>query len=72
MTAEQIEDFIIHQMKMSHIYQPVMLKVILEAGGVDALKGRRCGPRVTWNRIPDGIRDAVVKMALDRSDLSLC
>lgn len=33
MTAEQIEDFILHQMKMSHIYQPVMLKVILEAGG---------------------------------------
>jgi putative transposase len=25
---------------------------------------------VTWNRIPDEVRDAVVKMALDRTDLS--
>jgi ATP adenylyltransferase len=33
MTAEQLEDFINHRMRMSHIYQPVMLKVLLENGG---------------------------------------
>ena len=41
-----------------------------QQGGVDALEDRRCGPKVTWNRIPDDVRDAVVKMALDRTDLS--
>ena len=33
MTAEDIEDFIQNQMKMTHIYQPVMLKIILSEGG---------------------------------------
>ena len=41
-----------------------------QQGGVDALEDRRCGPKVTWNRIPDEVREAVVKMALDRTDLS--
>jgi transposase InsO family protein len=41
-----------------------------QQGGVDALEDRRCGPKVTWNRIPDDVREAVVKMALDRTDLS--
>ena len=39
-------------------------------GGARALEDRRSGPKVTWNRIPDEVRDAVVKMALDRTDLS--
>lgn len=33
MSADQLEYFIKHQMRMSHIYQPVMLKVLLENGG---------------------------------------
>ena len=33
MSACQLEYFITHQMRMSHIYQPVMLKVLLENGG---------------------------------------
>ena len=33
MPADQLEYFIKHQMRMSHIYQPVMLKVLLENGG---------------------------------------
>ena len=41
-----------------------------QQGGVDALEDRRCGPKVTWNRIPDEVRAAVVKMALERTDLS--
>ena len=41
-----------------------------QKGGVDVLEDRRCGTKVTWNRIPDDVRDAVVKMALDRTDLS--
>ena len=28
-----LEDFILHRMRMSHIYQPVMLKVLLENNG---------------------------------------
>ena len=33
MTTEELADFIKHRMRMSHIYQPVMLKVLLESGG---------------------------------------
>ena len=33
MSSCQLEYFIKHQMRMSHIYQPVMLKVLLENGG---------------------------------------
>jgi hypothetical protein len=33
MTFDDLEDFINHRMRMSHIYQPVMLKVLLEGGG---------------------------------------
>ena len=33
MTFSDLEDFIKHRMRMSHIYQPVMLKVLLEGGG---------------------------------------
>ena len=32
-TSMDLEDFIRNKMKMSHIYQPVMLKVLLESGG---------------------------------------
>lgn len=36
-TNIDIEDFILNRMKMSHIYQPVMLKVLLENGGTASL-----------------------------------
>lgn len=41
-----------------------------QQGGVEALEDRRCGPMATWNRILDDVRDTVVKMALDRTNLS--
>ncbi len=34
MTYKQLHDFIKTRMRMSHIYQPVMLKRLLEAGGI--------------------------------------
>ena len=33
LSASQLEDFIRRKMRMSHIYQPVMLKTLLENGG---------------------------------------
>ena len=55
MTAEQLEDFIKHRMRMSHIYQPVMLKVLLEGGGQasveDIAKNLAKGHNVTANAI---------------------
>ena len=35
-----LEDFIRNKMKMSHIYQPVMLKVLLESGGEATVDNR--------------------------------
>ncbi len=34
----QLEDFILNRMKMSHIYQPLMLKVLLESEGTATLE----------------------------------
>jgi ATP adenylyltransferase len=33
MTYEQLADFVQNHMRMSHIYQPVMLMTLLRAGG---------------------------------------
>ena len=33
MTFEQLFDFIENKMRMSHIYQPVMLMALLKSGG---------------------------------------
>ncbi len=33
MTYEQLADFVENRMKMSHVYQPVMLMTLLRAGG---------------------------------------
>ena len=33
MTYEQLEHFITEQIALSHVYQPVMLKTIIESGG---------------------------------------
>ena len=40
------------------------------AGGLDALEDRRPKPRRVWNRIPDEVRQKIVELALDESDLS--
>jgi len=39
-TSMDLEDFIRNKMKMSHIYQPVMLKVLLESGGEATVDNR--------------------------------
>ncbi len=39
-------------------------------GGLEALEDRRPQPGKVWNRIPDEIREKVVKLALDEPDLS--
>jgi transposase InsO family protein len=39
-------------------------------GGPEALEDRHPRPDRVWNRIPDAVRDKVVKLALDESDLS--
>ena len=36
--ASALEDFILNRMRMSHIYQPVMLKVLLEGSGTASLE----------------------------------
>jgi ATP adenylyltransferase len=33
LTFQQLETYIRDQMRMSHVYQPVMLRVLLEKGG---------------------------------------
>jgi ATP adenylyltransferase len=33
MTYEQLVDFVQNRMKMSHVYQPVMLMTLLRGGG---------------------------------------
>lgn len=39
-------------------------------GGVDALEDRRPRPKWVWNRIPDAVRERIIDLALDRSELS--
>ena len=40
-----------------------------QTGGVEALEDKRSGPRVTWNRIPDDIREAVDETPLNAAML---
>jgi ATP adenylyltransferase len=37
-STSALEDFILNRMRMSHIYQPVMLKVLLEGSGTASLE----------------------------------
>lgn len=37
--ANTLEDFILNRMRMSHIYQPVMLKVLLEGNVIEVHHG---------------------------------
>jgi transposase-like protein len=38
--------------------------------GEEALQDKRPGPRRAWNRVPDDVRDQILDMALERTDLS--
>ena len=40
------------------------------SGGVDALEDRSPRPGRVWNRIPKGVRDQIVELALDKPELS--
>ena len=39
-------------------------------GGIDALEDRQPTQRASWNRIPQAIKDQILDLALDRTDLS--
>ncbi len=39
-------------------------------GGVEALEDRSSAPSRVWNRIPDGVRQCIVDLALDEPELS--
>ena len=38
MTFEELRNFITTTMKMSHIYQPLLIKSLIESGGVSTLR----------------------------------
>ena len=40
------------------------------SGGVDALEDRSPRPGRVWNRIPEGVLDQIVELALDKPELS--
>ena len=40
------------------------------AGGLEALEDRCSQPCRVWNRIPDEVRERIVQLALDETDLS--
>ncbi|WP_163117276.1 helix-turn-helix domain-containing protein, partial [Acinetobacter baumannii] len=40
------------------------------SGGVEALEDRSPRPGRVWNRIPEGVRDRIVDLALDKPELS--
>lgn len=42
----------------------------LQAGGPEALEDKPSRPRLVWNKIPQQIRDQIVDLALDESELS--
>ena len=38
MTFEELRDFLASKMKMSHIYQPLLIKTLIESGGVSTIR----------------------------------
>jgi hypothetical protein len=34
MTFEELRDFLMTKMKLSHIYQPLLVKTLIESGGM--------------------------------------
>lgn len=43
---------------------------LYSAGGPEALEDRPARPSRVWNRIPEQVRDGIVRLALDATDLS--
>ena len=43
---------------------------LYRAGGPEALADRSPRPDRVWNRIPDGVRERIIKLALDEPTLS--
>ena len=43
---------------------------LYQAGGPEALNDRHPKPDRVWNRIPDDVRERIIKLALDESALS--
>src|SRR3982074_3948926 len=43
---------------------------LYQAGGPEALDDRHPKPDRVWNRIPDDVRERIIKLALDESALS--
>jgi putative transposase len=43
---------------------------LYQAGGPEALDGRHPKPDRVWNRIPDDVRERIIRLALDESTLS--
>ena len=42
----------------------------LQTGGPEALEDKSPRPKRVWNRIPEGIRERIVQLALDEPELS--
>ena len=38
MTFEQLVEFLEHRMSMSHVYQPVLIRALIEAGGAATVR----------------------------------
>jgi len=38
LTFEELVDFIEHRMRMSHIYQPLLIRTLVDAGGMATLR----------------------------------
>lgn len=36
MTFQELQHFLLHEMRMSHIYQPLMLKQLIKSGGISS------------------------------------
>jgi hypothetical protein len=47
MTFEELADFIENKMKMSHVYQPLLIKSLVEAGGTATLRRTRANSFIT-------------------------
>ena len=41
-----------------------------QTGGPEALEDQPSQPSRIWNRIPDAVRDQIIKLALEQSELS--
>jgi putative transposase len=79
--SEKLE--IINLVEQSHLSASGTLKILgisrstfyrwyerLETGGPEALQDKSSVPQHAWNRIPDGVRNRVVELALDETALS--